>query len=152
MQAGYERSRLAEVLEHIRANDQVILAELRDLFLIQIEIDEACVFERWHQPVLIIGEGDVAAPFHQRGSKYSVAATKVEHFGSRSNRSAPTLNPGDGIFRLVNIERLIIPVLEMVGYELVNDHAAPPDETGTSAPFFNSTLRPMRAARSSACV
>jgi hypothetical protein len=117
-----ELLRLGQVLQDVRANDQVILTQGSDVIAVQVNPTEWRAGNLRLQTLTFVRERNVAAPFHKLSPKNSVPAAEIQRTRLRPKRNAAPLNPFDGILSLKGVKRRIVTVFEVPGYESMNDH------------------------------
>jgi hypothetical protein len=140
------------MFQDVRANNQVIFAKGGDVIAIEVDPTKRGIGNLRQQTLLFVGESDWAATLDKLGPEDAVAAAEIQDASLRPERTANLLDPPHSILRLEKVEGRVVPVLEVLGYELVNDHLCAMLRTAqwdgkaivafASATFAGSTLPP----------
>ena len=118
-----ELLRFRQMLQNVRANNQVILTQGANLVAIKIDAVKSSVGKLRQQSLVFVSESNLASSFHQCRPKNAVSAAEIERPRLRSQRNATPLDPLDCILGLERVKCGVVPLFEVLGQEPVNNHA-----------------------------
>lgn len=134
------------MLEDIRTNHQVKLAQFAHIIAIEVDLAEWLGAQLGQERIDFIGERDRTAALEQFSPEDPVASPKVQHLDAGSDSNSALGNPFDGIDRLHRVKPCVILVGQMTSDELVDDHSERNNSPGNSlyATFYSKNEKLMR--------